>query len=89
MSAVARGGASALPTALIAQAIPRLSRHDLEALAERLIDQLDRIDGDCDLEEDDPQGECSEDEINYRPARWTGYDSVWNGPGCPYSDTDY
>lgn len=48
------GSASALPLALIAQAIPRLSRHDLEALTERLIDYLDNQDGDPDSEDDDP-----------------------------------
>jgi hypothetical protein len=35
---------SALPLHLIEQAIPRLSRCDLEALAEQLIDRLDEQD---------------------------------------------
>lgn len=35
---------TALPLALLAQAIPMLSRNDLEALTERLIDRLDLID---------------------------------------------
>lgn len=48
------GRASALPLNLIAQAVPMLSRNDLEALTERLIDRLDEIDGDSDLEDDDP-----------------------------------
>lgn len=37
------GRASALPLSLIAQAVPKLSRRDLEALTERLIDRLDEI----------------------------------------------
>ena len=41
MANLAHGGASALPLTLLAQAIPRLSRNDLERLAERLIDELD------------------------------------------------
>lgn len=47
------GGAAALPLSLIAQAVPKLSRHDLEALTERLIDALDFLDGDPDLEDSD------------------------------------
>lgn len=58
------GGASALPLNAIAQAIPRLTRHDLEALTERLIERLDELDGDCDLEEDDPCGVYDEDGQN-------------------------
>lgn len=79
-------GNSGLPLALIGQAIPKLSRHDLEALAERLIDHLDGQDGDADLEEDDPAGQQDEDGIN------TGQFEVWKhgrrdaGPGCPISD---
>lgn len=49
-----RGGATALPLSLISQAIPMLSRHELAALTERLIDRLDILDGNCDLEDDDP-----------------------------------
>jgi hypothetical protein len=52
------GGPSGLPLALIAQAIPRLSRHDLETLAERLIDRLDELDPEPDRE-DDTEDRCS------------------------------
>ena len=51
------GRASALPLALLAQAIPMLSRHELESLTERLIDTLDQIDTDADAEDDDPSEE--------------------------------
>lgn len=38
-------------------------------------------------EEDDPQGECSEDEISCAAGHWGGYrDFRDQGPGCPYSD---
>lgn len=45
--------ASALPLNLLAQAIPMLSRHELAAVTERLIEYLDHHDGDPDLEPDD------------------------------------
>lgn len=40
-----------LPIGLISQAIPKLTRHELEAVTERLIARLDELDGDCDLED--------------------------------------
>lgn len=57
---VRSGRGSPLPLSLIEQAIPKLSRHDLEGLTERLIDHLDAIDGDADTEDDDPSG-CEHD----------------------------
>lgn len=77
------GRASALPLNLIAQAIPRLSRSDLEALTERLIDRLDEITPDPDAEDDDPSGQCDEDGMNTDLASAIGW-----GPGCPLSDED-
>ncbi len=79
---------SALPLALIAQAIPNLSRHDLEALTERLIDRLDEVDGDADLEEDDPAGQCDEDGINTGLAAFRCRGMTFGGAGCPFSDED-
>lgn len=52
-----QGGPSGLPTALLAQAIPMLTRHELANLTERLIERLDEIDGDPDLEDDDDDEE--------------------------------
>lgn len=46
-----REGRKRLPLDLIAQAIPMLSRNELAALADRLIDAIDSADGDCDLED--------------------------------------
>lgn len=54
-------GSQPLPLALLAQAIPMLSRNDLEALTERLIDVLDDMDGDTEREDDD-QDTSVEDE---------------------------
>lgn len=82
------GKASAFPLHLISQAIPKLSRRDLEALTERLIDRLDEIDGDPDLEEDDPAGQCDEDEINTGHGNFVMHGSSYFGPGCPISDPD-
>ena len=48
-------GAEPLPLALIGQAISMLSRHELEALTERLIDRLDELQGDVDLEDSHDQ----------------------------------
>ena len=48
-------GRKPLPLDLIAQAIPMLSRHELAALADRLIDAIDSADGDTDLE---PEVDC-------------------------------
>jgi len=51
-----QGSGSPLPIALIGQAIRNLSRHELEAVTERLIEMLDTMDADPDLEDDDPAG---------------------------------
>lgn len=45
-----------LPIGLISQAISKLTRHELEAVTQRLLERLDEMDGDCDLEEDDDSG---------------------------------
>jgi len=57
-----RRGVKALPLDLIAQAIPMLSRHELAALADRLIDAIDSADGDCDLEDNHDQEAIDERE---------------------------
>ena len=67
-----QGDGQPLPIALLAQAVPMLTRHELAALTERLIDALDAIDGDPDLEDDDPSGQRDEDGIN--TGGWTDFD---------------
>ncbi len=47
----------ALPLEAMLSAIPSLPRPILARLTARMIDRLDEIDGDPDLEDDDP-GEC-------------------------------
>jgi hypothetical protein len=46
-----------------------------------LIDRIDDLDGDPDLEDDDPSGQCDEDGINTDFAVAFG-----GGPGCKISD---
>ena len=75
---ITTGRASALPLALISQAIPKLKRSDLEALAERLIDRLDLIDGDADVED----ATDLEDDFSLTDHA-SGYGG---GPGCSVSD---
>jgi hypothetical protein len=80
-----KGEASPLPLNLIAQALPKLSRHELASLAERLVDRLDELDPDPDLEEDDPSGQCDEDERNTGSGVFMMHGTSYMGPGCPIS----
>lgn len=59
----------AFPFNMLSEAIERLSRAELEDLTERLIGRLDAIDGDPDLEDDDPAGGNPEDVGEYDYAR--------------------
>lgn len=68
-----QGGGQPLPIALLAQAVPMLTRHELAALTERLIDALDSLDPDSDLEEDDHCGQQDEDGFN--TGSWSRFDS--------------
>jgi hypothetical protein len=79
------GGSTGLPLALIAQAIPKLTRHDLEALTERLIDYLDAQDGDLDTElnGDEMDGTGAEDDHGHGCNN-----GVYSHPGCPIADPD-
>jgi hypothetical protein len=80
------GGGQPLPLALIAQAVPRLTRHELAALTERLIEALDAMDLDADLEEDDPAGQCDEDGINTAHGGFWMHGNSYDGPGCWIGD---
>lgn len=83
-STAATGGGQPLPLTLIAQAVPRLSRHDLEALTECLIDRLDRLEPDPDVERngDELDGTGAEDDFCPQNEDWKGE------PGCPLADPD-
>ena len=48
------GSAPALPLSVALSVIPSLPRPLLARLVARAIERLDEIDGDCDVEEDDP-----------------------------------
>ncbi len=50
---ITTGGLRQLPLGLLSQSLPMLSRHELEDVVERLIDELDRRDTDPDLEPED------------------------------------
>ena len=78
------GGAPALPLALLAQAIPMLSRNDLEVLTERLIEVLDDMDGDTDIgpDGDELDGTAGEDDFFPHSHRWLEH------AGCPVADPD-
>ena len=80
LTRITRG--SHLPLFLIDQAIPKLSRHDLEHLTERLIDRLDEIDGDPDLELDDDRCAAADDgcgsTLVHNAVRWG---SEWDETG--------
>ena len=78
---VMQGRAQAFPSlALVEQAIPRLSRHQLASLCERLIDRMDALDPDPDCEDAGDEQDTTGAEDDYRlPARR-------DGPGCPIAD---
>ena len=62
-----------------------LQRYDVNQLAgfiEVAIGLLDVVDGDPDLEDDDPAGQCDEDGIN------TTLGMFGDGPGCSLSDPE-
>ena len=50
-----------LPLQLLAQAVPMLTRPELAALTERLIERLDLLDGDPDLEPEEDSCEAGDD----------------------------
>jgi hypothetical protein len=67
-----REGRKALPLHLIAQAVPMLTRYELAAVTERLIERLDELDGDADLEDshdqeaiDEREQDCSDSGAGY------------------------
>lgn len=96
-------GATEVPLSLISQAVPMLTRYELVALTERLIERLDALDGDCDIEDDDPLEEDDHggtdldkgelDEAEHMPAPDYGIDQryiaciPWLGTGVRI-DTD-
>lgn len=81
----ALGRAAALPLSEVLASIPSYPRPVVERLVARMIELLDQDDGDPDLEEDDPGGQCDEDEINTGIARIYEQGRSLEGAGCPIS----
>ncbi|WP_299309849.1 hypothetical protein [uncultured Croceicoccus sp.] len=59
-----------------------VDREEIAAAVEALVEMLDTIDGDPDLEDDDPAGQYDED-------YYTGPTKRGYGPGCPISEPDH
>lgn len=86
MATIDFGRVSALPPlALLSQALPRLSRHQLEAAVELLIDRMDEIDGNSDVEANGDELDGSNAEDDYGGSSNVG---IYDAPGCPIADPD-
>jgi len=72
------------PMPAVARILSRYDRGKLAAFVTVAIDLLDVMDGDPDLEEDDPSGVADEDGINTLVG--DGSFLGQRGPGCPISD---
>lgn len=71
------------PAPAVMAILSRFDRKQLHGFIAVAIELADTLDGDPDLEEDDPQGACDEDEISTNlHASWGG------GAGCLISDDD-
>lgn len=66
------GRPSGLPLSLLSQAIHRLSRAELEDLAQSLIDHMDAIDGDPDLEDGNDREASNGDDKDIAWLEWSG-----------------
>jgi len=73
-----------IPT--VTSILARYDRASLEAFLSVAIDLLDTMDGDPDIEEDDPSGQCDEDGINTGTGNFAMHGTSFGGPGCPISD---
>lgn len=60
-------------------------RATIASAVEVLVAVLDAMDGDPDLEEDDPSGQCDEDEFN-TALHMAGFTVGANAAGCPLAD---
>lgn len=80
-------GATPCVTPNLQRFLTRLDRPALEAVAQAAIDQLDVIDGDADIEDDDPAGQADEDGVNTGSGILCLHGIHQDGPGCPISDT--
>lgn len=75
---------STVPMPALARVLSGFQRGQLASFIEGAISLLDTLDGPEDAEDDDPPGQCDEDEIN------TGFELAFTGaPGCIISDNDH
>ena len=71
------------PMPAVARILARFEREQLAGFIAVALELIDTLDGDTDAEEDDPPGQCDEDEVN------TALELAISGaPGCPLSDPD-
>lgn len=70
------------------RALAATNRPALERMIAISIDILDALDPDPDLEEDDPAGQCDEDELNTGSPRNALHGRMLDGAGCVISDDD-
>lgn len=82
LASIARGA----PDADLLRRLALSDRKLLESFINAAIDALDTVDGDPDLEEDDPSGQADEDGINTATPAQTGLYFRGYGPGCELSD---
>ena len=87
MNSVTLPGSAPCVTPKLARFLARLDRPALEAVAQAAIDQLDTLDGDPDLEDDDPAGQSDEDGANTGGRVFYLHGVLHDGPGCPIGDT--
>ena len=72
------------PMPAVARILARFERDQLAGFIAVALDLLDTLDGPEDAEDDDPCGQCDEDELN------TGFELAFTGaPGCIISDDDH
>lgn len=80
-----RGIALGVPDVDMLQRLAIHSRKTLETFVAAAIEALDLVDGDPDIEEDDPVGQADEDGVNTStPGQASRYYNP--GPGCIISD---
>ncbi len=73
--------ASTLPLDVLLATIPSLPRPILARLTARLIDTLDELDGDPDLEDDDPDTSAEDDPLGFDPEEDYGAEELGENDG--------
>ncbi len=82
LASIGRGA----PDADLLRKLAQSDRKLLESFINAAIDALDTVDGDPDLEEDDPSGQADEDGVNTATPAEAGLYFRGYGPGCELSD---